>query len=468
MNTSKQSRGTKRKREGEKEEEDVSVKLRTKLHHEAKEVKKAGKKVKAFETQKLVKKLKDARKKDDSNSVKEIEEQLEYLKQLDHDRISILSLRNKLKKDKFLSRNPACEAAISSELQIPPLPDAEKSKAATIVESRFLSSKTLSKEIDRILQSFRTILGGGGRQNAEDAASPDNDDSEEWGGFGGSSESSKPTKKKGERIASTQLTKVEGSDGSDGGSEDDLQYSSNFEDEEGDAESWESGSIHGDDDEDNDSEEELIEEAGGSSSLADADDAPPKKTKKPTKQKSTAAESSNLASGSTFLPSLSVGFIPGNSDSEWSDGEADAGELPQRKNRRGQRARKAIWEKKYGRNANHIKKQQEQEMQDTLTKAYANAGRGRGRGRGGFQAQASRGGHEGAANGGFGRGRGGNQAGTPSQEPFSARSGEQHYREKKVDVSDKPIHPSWAAKMRLKEKQSAAIVPAQGKRITFS
>ncbi len=60
----------------------MSVKLRTKLvryslsfhdisftdsplysekHHEAKEVRKAGKKVKTFETQKLVKKLKDAR-----------------------------------------------------------------------------------------------------------------------------------------------------------------------------------------------------------------------------------------------------------------------------------------------------------------------------------------------------------------------------------------------------------------------
>ncbi|THG92538.1 hypothetical protein EW145_g8681, partial [Phellinidium pouzarii] len=29
------------------------------------------------------------------------------------------------------------------------------------------------------------------------------------------------------------------------------------------------------------------------------------------------------------------------------------------------------------------------------------------------------------------------------------------------------LHPSWEAKRRLKEKESAAIVPSQGKRITF-
>jgi len=81
--------------------------------------------------------------------------------QLDHDRMAILSLRNKFKKDKFLSKQPACEAAVSSELQLPPIEDAEKSKAASVVESRFLSSKTLAKEVDRVLQSFRALLGGG-------------------------------------------------------------------------------------------------------------------------------------------------------------------------------------------------------------------------------------------------------------------------------------------------------------------
>ncbi|PWZ00542.1 LOW QUALITY PROTEIN: Bud-site selection protein [Testicularia cyperi] len=76
-------------------------------------------------------------------------------------------------------------------------------------------------------------------------------------------------------------------------------------------------------------------------------------------------------STSTFLPSLSTGFIAGGrSDDDWSDAEADladrdlselkkGGKKTERKNRMGQRARKAIWEKKYGKNANHVKLREE-------------------------------------------------------------------------------------------------------------
>lgn len=32
---------------------------------------------------------------------------------------------------------------------------------------------------------------------------------------------------------------------------------------------------------------------------------------------------------------------------------------------------------------------------------------------------------------------------------------------------DKPLHPSWEAKRKLKEKEKAAILPPQGKKIVF-
>lgn len=35
------------------------------------------------------------------------------------------------------------------------------------------------------------------------------------------------------------------------------------------------------------------------------------------------------------------------------------------------------------------------------------------------------------------------------------------------DDNSKPLHPSWEAKKRLKEKHSAAILPAQGTRLKF-
>lgn len=34
-------------------------------------------------------------------------------------------------------------------------------------------------------------------------------------------------------------------------------------------------------------------------------------------------------------------------------------------------------------------------------------------------------------------------------------------------VDDRPLHPSWIAKMRMKEKSNAVIVASQGKRIKF-
>ena len=41
-----------------------------------------------------------------------------------------------------------------------------------------------------------------------------------------------------------------------------------------------------------------------------------------------------------------------------------------------------------------------------------------------------------------------------------------HQRESRA-VDDRPLHPSWVAKMRMKEKSSAVIIPSQGKRIKF-
>jgi hypothetical protein len=41
-----------------------------------------------------------------------------------------------------------------------------------------------------------------------------------------------------------------------------------------------------------------------------------------------------------------------------------------------------------------------------------------------------------------------------------------HQRESGA-ADDRPLHPSWAAKIRMKERSSAVIVPPQGKRIKF-
>ncbi|KAH6647410.1 Bud-site selection protein [Truncatella angustata] len=111
------------------------------------------------------------------------------------------------------------------------------------------------------------------------------------------------------------------------------------------------------DDEESDGEEnqEDDDEEDDEESDASAISPPPKRAK------SKAAKPEPASSGnSTFLPSLMGGYISG-SESEASDIDVAP---PLKKNRRGQRARQAIWEKKFKKEANHVRKQQERSSRD--------------------------------------------------------------------------------------------------------
>lgn len=79
----------------------------------------------------------------------------------------------------------------------------------------------------------------------------------------------------------------------------------------------------------------------------------------PSKKAKSAKTGPIMTGNSAFLPTLMGGYISG-SESEASD--LDDG--PSRKNRRGQRARQAIWEKKYKEKAKHLQKQQEKTGRD--------------------------------------------------------------------------------------------------------
>jgi len=172
---------------------------------------------------------------------------------------------------------------------------------------------------------------------------------------------------------------------------------------------------------------------------------------------------------STFLPSLNTGFIAG-SDSEF-DEEAEDVDGTERKNRRGQRARKAIWEKKYGKNANHIKKQREAMPAAFPTAERGGFGRGRGRGEGATRSR-GRSGYK-PGRGGFdsrnaskvnrGRAVDGGWAGRAGHTSSGARPAPQE--PPKAAATEKPMHPSWQAKKQ--EKNTGQLVAAQGKKIVF-
>lgn len=172
----------------------------------------------------------------------------------------------------------------------------------------------------------------------------------------------------------------------------------------------------------------------------------------------------------TFLPSLSIGGYWSGSDSASSSDNDDSSSRAQtdvRKNRMGQQARRALWEKKFGRNANHVKKQARAQDRDRDQGWDARRGAqgvddGRGKtGRGGGRgADAGKGGGGGGGGGGSrASGRFAKSTGANS-DPVVARSA----RPRAV-AAEGPLHPSWEAARRAKEQKKA--VPFQGKKVVF-
>ncbi|KAF6227928.1 hypothetical protein HO133_007656 [Letharia lupina] len=162
----------------------------------------------------------------------------------------------------------------------------------------------------------------------------------------------------------------------------------------------------------------------------------------------------------TFLPSLSLGGYWSGSDSASSDNDSSAANIEVRKNRMGQQARRALWEKKFGKNANHVKKQAQDRDQgwDARKGAQGLDERGkRGRGRGGFGRGLDAAGRGGSRGGGrFAKSTGANS------DPVVARKAKPSAA---AAAAEGPLHPSWEAARKAKEQKKA--VPFQGKKVVF-
>ncbi|KAJ7600518.1 Bud-site selection protein [Mycena floridula] len=409
-------RGTKRKRYEPKE------------HHELKEVKKASKKSKTFETQKLVKKLKNLRlKKAIPTEINDCETQLEELKGISHDAVATTALRSKLTKDKVLAENEHIQSALAQELDSNLLVSADPGSAAARVQARLLSSKLMAMSISAVVDDLRTFL------------SPPVDDEDME-----AEEEVRPTKvKKVARPADDEDVEM------DLGEEEFLMD----DEEEDDGEEDDSGTI-GDDEREDDGWESGSVAAHDSVAMSDADDddddvpmvASTSKLTKPTATKAKAT-----VTASTFLPSLAVGFTRGSSDSDWSDAEADLVDSAPKKNRRGQRARQAIWEKKFTEMNERGRKRWPE------PKGNPRATNGERRDRRNKPAESQQ--HQ-QPDSGWSNNR--------SNNPPAAKPREPPPRAAAPQQEERPLHPSWEAKKKLKERQNAAIVPIPaGRRIVF-
>lgn len=118
-------------------------------------------------------------------------------------------------------------------------------------------------------------------------------------------------------------------------------------------------------------------------------------------------------------PSLMQGFISG-SDDEDEDTYVEPDVKPQRRNRRGQRARQKIWEQKYGKKANHVIKQQKEDEKLAWEKE---------------------------------------QKRRRKEEKYAQA------KRRKQEFDARPVHPSWEAKQKQKEEQEK--IHFAGKKLKF-
>ncbi|BEJ12148.1 hypothetical protein CspHIS471_0206080 [Cutaneotrichosporon sp. HIS471] len=299
------------------------------------------------ETMRLIKKIRFMKTK--SEDVSELEAQLNLLSAVQLHALATTHLRQKVKKHHKLKR-VALPSSIIEALPVNPSVASSSSTATpdviAKVENRLCSSKQVADAIKPVVlwvlcepgATLKVTKGKNVNTKAKRAKveSESEDESED------------------ERVVAGP---VEGLDSDD---------EAVMEDRAADEAGWESGSVGDSDGEDSDPDYEggIIAPQSDSESESEA---PPKKKVKAPESKPTRKEKKGKADGSSsmFLPSLAEGFAVGDGDSDPDMDDDEDGIIGNkkvvRKNRRGQRARQAIWEKKYGKGAKHVVKAQEEE-----------------------------------------------------------------------------------------------------------
>lgn len=135
---------------------------------------------------------------------------------------------------------------------------------------------------------------------------------------------------------------------------------------------------------------------------------------------------------STFLPTLMSGYISGSDSDINTDNYKNKNgptEPKDRKNRMGQQARRALWEKKFGKNADHVKREEAEQGRKEVERRIK-------------------------------RGKG-----------VDGKKGDSAEKKGKSTEVKGPLHPSWEAARKMKEQQSkvqeAVMGKPMGKKIVF-
>ena len=219
--------------------------------------------------------------------------------------------------------------AVNTELEGSLVVLEEPGTAGAKVQSRLLSSKSLGTQIATSLEALKVLLNPALKQ--DNAHAPSNKDIERPAKLQKEMSMSTP-----QAIDSTAKAPSKPDDASQDASIDMEGWESGSIDGEEADDGWESGDLGLEGEEDAYSQKSEDEE---DNELRVNSSSKPSKFTNPSKP----VKSLSSKNESTFLPSLSVGFIRGGSsdESDWSEKEGKDTDLEPKKNRRGQRARRA-------------------------------------------------------------------------------------------------------------------------------
>ncbi|GAA5986853.1 hypothetical protein JCM10908_000922 [Rhodotorula pacifica] len=473
--------------------------LKAYMHHAVKLLHKAVKKSKTFEVQKLTRKVKQTREpkdgKADETLAKDLDAQLTALKKLDINAIPPHLLSTRIAKLGPLRSVPYLPYLIAVIPKKPAWVEYDPSSAESKARNRILANKAVGEAWDEIVRAVRKRLGeevepketngkgkgkaveepprkgmtmDPGRQAAIEAAFlQGREDAAEDGGEADEGEEGVEAANDADEETSEDEGPVAGfSSGEEEGSEMDDDEAIQRElaalggDDSASEGAW-SGSE--DEAEDVDSEAEGAPSSKKRRKLSLSP--PPAPTSKKAKAAAAAAAAKPITS-SSFLPSLAAGYISySDSDGEearWIKDEERKDQKDKRKNRRGQRARQAIWEKKYGSAAAHVVKANGGKPVP-LAKVKEQKAKRAERQRNAPPAAAPQP-HQSAptSNGDAAPRR------HQFQEPKADIGWKKREEVKAAEAAAEKVHPSWEAKRKAAEalKQSAAMKP-QGKKITF-
>ncbi|KAJ5940058.1 Bud-site selection protein BUD22 [Penicillium verrucosum] len=396
-----------------------------------------------FERQKLSRREKTAKQQKDDKALARLKEEIETLKGLDYHVTSERYLFKQLIRTKRIAETRTFGEfqAVKNVSQEGP-----KSTAEANILARLFKSTPVQKEMPGIMAGIRKLLRideaptSKAAKEAKKKDAPAKKERKETSGSESESETATTKPRRGEQV-SRPADDMDISGSEESGDEDLSQFNSRLgpgSDSEADSESGDEEDLAADD---------ISDSISRSPSPSFSADSPPPKKAKGTKGSTEALKTT------TFLPSLMNGGYW--SGSEEASDEEDSDKKPVRKNRMGQQARRALWEKKFGATANHVKQEQ-------LAAKYGGRDNGWDTKRGATDGSRGGRGGRGGRRGGFGSGPARPQRDGPAGPHSGQHSGGKPKGGPPKDEG--PLHPSWEAKRKAKEQTAASF---SGKKVTF-